>query len=61
MTITLTWHLMALIIIELIGLLWVATRDSSSGYLGSERDWAGVAYVVLSMIAISIYGGIFWW
>lgn len=59
--ITITWHLLLLIILEVLGLIWVITRNDSSGWLGSDREWAGIAYVILSVVAISIYGGIFWW
>lgn len=59
--ITITWHLLLLIILEVVGLIWVITRNDSSGWLGSDREWAGIAYVILSVVAISIYGGIFWW
>ena len=59
--ITITWHLLTLIILEIAGLIWVITRDGSSGWLGSDRDWAGIAYFIMSVIAISIYGGVFWW
>ncbi len=59
--ITITWHLLTLIALEIAGLIWVVTRNDSNGWLGSDREWAGIAYVILSVIAISVYGGIFWW
>lgn len=59
--ITITWHLLLLIILEVVGLIWVITRNGSSGWLGSDREWAGIAYMVISVIVISVYGGIFWW
>lgn len=59
--ITITWHLLTLIILEIAGLIWVATRDGSSGWLGSDRDLAGILYFILSIIVLAIYGGIFWW
>lgn len=59
--ITITWHLLLLIIIEIAGLIWVTTRDGSSGWLGSDRYWAGITYFIVSVVAISIYGGVFWW
>lgn len=61
MMVTITWHLLTLIILEIAGLIWVITRDGSSRWLGSDRDWAGIAYFIMSVIAISIYGGVFWW
>lgn len=59
--ITITWHLLLLIILEVVGLIWVITRNGSSGWLGSDREWAGIAYMIISVIIISVYGGIFWW
>jgi phage-related holin len=59
--ITITWQLLILIILEVLGFIWVITRNGNGGFLGSDRDWAGIAYIVLSIVAISIYGGIFWW
>ena len=53
------------IMCEIITLIFALTRDNNSngGYLdlGSNRDWAIVLWVVLSIIAVLIFGGIFWW
>lgn len=59
--ITISWHLLVLIIAEIIGLVWVITKDDTTGFLGSDRDWAGVLYIILSIVVVSIYGGIYWW
>lgn len=53
--ITITWHLLALILTIIIGLIFAAT---------SNKDTRGdnVAFwMVLSIVAILIYGGVFWW
>lgn len=50
--ITVTWHLGVLILIEIIGLIWALTRSNRNSYLGSMRDWAIVAYIIISIIVL---------
>ena len=53
--ITITWHLLALILTIIIGLIFAATSNKD------YRDDNVVFWVVLSVVAILIYGGVFWW
>lgn len=65
MTPTLDIPTLIFIIVEIATLVFAITRDdySGGGYIdfGSTRDWAIVLWVVLSIIAVLIFGGIFWW
>lgn len=58
--ITISWHLLILIVI--IAGLWVFTftRDNDGQYF-TERDLWVVISFILTIILILIYGGIFWW
>ena len=57
--ITISWSFLILIII--IAGLWVftLTRDDYGDF--SDRDLWGVLSLILTIILIIIYGGIFWW
>ena len=59
--ITIHWSLLVLITIILIGLVWVFTLDNRSGLGGSARALGCLLWFVLTIIAVLIYGGIFWW
>ena len=65
MTITLNTPTLIFIIAEIVTLMYALTRNnnSSSGYidLGSDRAWAVALWLILSAIAIAIFGGIYWW
>ena len=58
--ITISWHLLMLIVI--IAGLWIFTftRDDSGQNFSSRDLWSTLS-VVLTIILILIYGGIFWW
>ena len=58
--ITISWHLLMLIVI--IAGLWIFTftRDNSGQYFSSRDLWSMLS-VILTIILILIYGGIFWW
>lgn len=58
--ITISWHLLMLIVI--IAGLWIFTftRDNHGSYFSSRDLWSMLS-VVLTIILIIIYGGIFWW
>ena len=58
--ITISWHLLMFIII--IAGLWIFTftRDDRGQY-GTSRDLWTTISIVLTIILILIYGGIFWW
>ena len=58
--ITISWHLLMLIVI--IAGLWIITftRDDSEPYF-SNRDLWVVMSLIITIILILFYGGIFWW
>lgn len=58
--ITIRWHLLILIVI--IAGLWIFTftRDDDGEYLTSRDLWKTLS-LILTIILILIYGGIFWW
>ena len=58
--ITIHWHLLILIVI--IAGLWIFTftRDDDGEYLTSRDLWETLS-LILTIILILIYGGIFWW
>ena len=57
--ITISWSFLILIVI--IAGLWIFTftRDDYGDF--SDRDLWGVLSIILTIILIIIYGGIFWW
>lgn len=57
--ITISWSFLILIVI--IAGLWVFTftRDDYGDF--SDRELWGVLSLILTIILIIIYGGIFWW
>lgn len=59
--ITISWHLLLLIVIALIGFGYVMTLDDTDRMLGSERSWGCIVYFFLLVIVLLIYGGIVWW
>ena len=58
--ITISWHLFMFIVI--IAGLWIFTftRDDCGQYATSRDLWLTLS-IVLTIILILIYGGIFWW
>ena len=59
--ITITWHCVLLILAIVIFFFWAITRDGDGSYGISTRDVAILLWIIISGIAIVIYGGIFWW
>ena len=59
--ITIEWHLLIYIIVNAFVFVWAITRDGTEGYLGSDRGWAFMLFLLVLIISTSIYGGIFWW
>lgn len=61
--IQIAWHCTLLIIAIIIGFIWAITRDDyDGGYLGiSSQFIAIVVWIILTIMAVAIYGGIFWW
>ena len=58
--ITISWHLLILIVI-IVGLwIFTFTRDDSGQYFSSRDLWVVIS-LILTIILILIYGGIFWW
>lgn len=56
--ITIRWHLLILIVI--IAGLFTFTRDDDEEYLTSRDLWKTLS-LILTIILVLIYGGIFWW
>ena len=56
-----SWHLLLLIIALVAGIIWVFTLDDSSTIMGSERGGGCLFFVIIAIIALAVYGGIFWW
>ncbi len=61
--ITITWHLILYMLIEIVGFIWaICSDDTEHGYVGlSTRDCRIMLWIILSIIFTTIYGGIFWW
>lgn len=61
--ITISWHLILYILLEIIGFVWaLCGDDTSGGYISiTTRDYRVILWIVLSIILTLIYGGIFWW
>lgn len=59
--ITISWHLLLLIVMAIIGFGFVMTLDNTNRMFGSERGWGLIIFFVLLVIVILIYGGIVWW
>ena len=58
--ITISWHFLMLILI--IAGLWIFTftRDDSGEYITDRDIWKTIS-LIMTIILILIYGGIFWW
>lgn len=54
--ITITWHVLLLIVIIVALLIFAFTRDNSNE--GCVEFWLSL---LIAFIIILIYGGIFWW
>ena len=58
--ITISWHLLTLILVIVVLWLIPFVKDNEGRYF-SERDLWVVISLILTIILILIYGGIFWW
>lgn len=58
--ITISWHLLTLILVIVVLWLIPFVKDNEGRYF-SERDLWTVISLILTIILILIYGGIFWW
>ena len=59
--ITITWHLLVLIILSILTFVKVMTCSKESGPFGSPRDFAMACWLVGNVIVYLIYGGVVWW
>ena len=58
--ITISWHFLVLIV-SIAGLwIFTFTRDDTGTY-NTDRDIWTVISIILTIILIFVYGGIFWW
>ena len=60
-TLTFEWHLIILIAIIVALIIWCFTLSDEESMLGSQRQWGCFSSIVVVIIVIAIYGGIFWW
>lgn len=58
--ITISWHLLTLILVIVVLWLIPFVKDNDGRYF-TERDLWAVISLILTIILILIYGGIFWW
>ena len=58
--ITISWHLLTLILVIVVLWLIPFVKDNDGRYF-TERDLWVVISLILTIILILIYGGIFWW
>lgn len=58
--ITISWHLLTLILIIVVLWLIPFIKDNDGSHF-TERDLWTVISLILTIILILIYGGIFWW
>lgn len=56
-----SWHLLLLIIALVAGIIWVCTLNDHDIIFCSQRFWGGILYVIIAIIALAVYGVIFWW
>ena len=56
-----SWHLLLLIIALVAGVVWAYSLDDHDTMFGSQRFWGRLVYVIIAIIALAVYGGIFWW
>lgn len=59
--ITITWHLLLLILAALFSFCYAVTRDARRGPAGSMRGFAVTVWAVGVIILTLIYGGFVWW
>lgn len=59
--ITIEWHLLVYILINVVVFIWSITRDDDEGLLGSDRMWAFLLFLLVLVMSTLIYGGCFWW
>ena len=59
--ITMTWHFILFMLIEIVGFVWTICGDDYGSYGISARDCRIVLWIILTIVLTLIYGGIFWW
>ena len=59
--VTITWHLLVLLLLAVFGFVWAITRDKQSGMFGSPQGWALLLWATAVVVILLIYGGFFWW
>lgn len=59
--ITISWHLLLLIIVIVIGFIYVYTLDDNNEFYESDRFLGGFVWLVFAIFLLVLYGGIFWW
>ena len=58
--ITISWHLFTLLVV-MVFTFCLALRPNGKGKYGDYREWAVIAWSIVWLIILAIYGGIVWW
>jgi len=57
--ITISWHFILFVGILVMLLVWALTREDDGWGFKTILVWG--FYIIITLLVISIYGGIFWW
>lgn len=64
-TITLTWHLLVVCVLQLFiiaRLIYIYASDNTGGYFGGMYSFLfTIFYIIISSAMWMVYGGIVWW
>lgn len=58
--ITISWHFFTLLVV-MVFTFCLALRPNGKGKYGDYREWAVIAWSIVWLIILAIYGGIVWW
>lgn len=58
--ITISWHFFTLLVV-MVFTFCLALRPNGKGKYGDYREWAVIAWSIVWLIILAIYGGFVWW
>lgn len=58
--ITISWHFFTLLV-AMVFTFCLALRPNGKGKYGDYREWAVIAWSIVWLVILAIYGGIVWW
>ena len=58
--ITISWHFFTLLVV-MVFTFCLALRPNGKGKYGDYREWAVIAWSIVWLVILAIYGGIVWW